>query len=150
MDGDVPTVVVSLHLALVVLHSGAAPASHGLAVQVGFNLASDLHVLLVASVNLLEGVPLDVADHAALGPHSGEVNVLLHDGALLPGDWCAFLSPSPNLISVLIHVPVSETVVLGDFLALWQFLLVLHGLLHLLAVPHLEVLEHGSAFLQSS
>merc|ERR1712096_474182 len=38
MDGDVLAVVVSLHLALIVLHSGAAPASHGLAVQVGFNL----------------------------------------------------------------------------------------------------------------
>merc|ERR1719219_253119 len=52
MDGDVPAVVVSLHLALVVLHSGTAPSGDRLAVQVGFNLACDLHVLFISSIHL--------------------------------------------------------------------------------------------------
>ena len=52
-----------------------------------------------------------------------------------------------NLVSVLINVPVSDTVVLGDGLALWHLLVVLHRVLLLLAVLVGEVLVAHVALL---
>merc|ERR1719186_92376 len=48
---------------------------------------------------------------------------------------------------MLINVPVSDTVVLGDGVALWHLLVVLHRVLLLLAVSVREVLVGDMAFL---
>ena len=52
-----------------------------------------------------------------------------------------------NLVSMLIDVPVSDTVVLGDSVALWHLLVVLHRVLLLLAVSVREVLVGHVTFL---
>ena len=41
--------------------------------------------------------PLDMRDGLAVGPHRGEIHVLLHDLALLPSHWGALLSSGPHL-----------------------------------------------------
>merc|ERR1719186_683719 len=48
---------------------------------------------------------------------------------------------------MLIDVPVGDTVVLGDGVALWHLLVVLHGVLLLLAIPVREVLVGHMALL---
>merc|ERR1712114_90630 len=90
---------------------------------------------------------VDRAFHLAVLLHGGEVHGLLHDLTLLPGHGLALLLASPNLVSVLINVPVGDTVVLGDGVALRHLLVMLHGVLLLLAVLVGEVLVGHMALL---
>merc|ERR1719186_1998001 len=113
-----------LHSALGVVHSSARVAGSRLAVHGAVHLASVLE-LLRGGVVLLDVVhPLDSSYSVALGPHGGEVHVLLHDVALLPGDGAALLLSAPHLVAVPVDVPVGHAVILGHLLTLWQLLLV--------------------------
>merc|ERR1712114_9437 len=117
------------------------PAVHG-----AFHLAGLLHLDNFGG-SLDEVDPLDGGHGVAVGLDGGEVHGLLNDLTLLPRHGLTFLLASPNLISVLINVPVSDTVVLGDCLALRHLLVVLHRVLLLLAVLVGEVLVRHVALL---
>merc|ERR1712114_27545 len=106
------------------------PAVHG-----AFHLAGLLHLDNFGGHGL------------AVGLDGGEVHGLLNDLTLLPRHGFTFLLASPNLISVLINVPVSDAVVLGDSLALRHLLVVLHRVILLLAVLVREVLVRHVALL---
>merc|ERR1719186_1095153 len=138
-----------LHGAFGVVHSGARVAGGRLAVHGAMHLASILW-LLHGGIVLLDVVhPLDGSHGVALGPHCGEVHVLLHDVALLPGHGAAILLTTPHLVAVLVDVPVGDAVILGHLLALGKLLLVLDRVVLLLAVLVLEVLVGGLAFLDT-
>ena len=102
-----------LHPALCVLHSDTAVPCDWLTEDVALDLAvvGELRDLRVIHLDVVD--PLDLGDGLAVGPHSGEVHLLLHDVTLLPGDGAALLLPCPHLVPVAIHLPVSDTVVLG-------------------------------------
>merc|ERR1719402_1989349 len=138
--------VVTLQLALSETNLHAVVHRNGAAVHGALHLAGLLH-LDNLSGSLDEVSPLDVGHAVAVGLDGGEVHGLLYDLALLPRHGLAFLFASPNLVSMLINIPVSDTVVLGDGVALWHLLVVLHGVLLLLAVPVREVLVSHVALL---
>merc|ERR1719186_520360 len=150
MDDEVLALLrLLLHGALGVVHSGARVAGSGLAVHGAMHLASILW-LLHGGIVLLDVVhPLDGSHGVTLSPHGGEVHVLLHDVALLPGHGAAILLTAPHLVTVLVDVPVGHAVILGHLLALWQLLFVLDRVVLLLAVFVLEVLVGGLAFLDT-
>merc|ERR1712114_155732 len=111
------------------------------------NLAAVLE-FIYRSVIVLDVVdPFDGSHSVALGPHGGEVHLLIYEIALLPGHGAAVFLPGPNLVSVLVDVPVCDAVILGDLLALGQLLLVLQVVSLLLAVLVLEVLVGGLTLL---
>merc|ERR1712114_83179 len=116
------------------------------AVHGAFHLAGLLHLDNFCG-SLDEVGPLDGGHGVAVGLDGGEVHGLLNDLALLPRHRLTLLLASTNLVSMLINVPVSDTVVLSDSLALWHLLVVLHRVLLLLAVPVREVLVRHVAFL---
>merc|ERR1719402_965442 len=131
--------VVTLELALGESNLHAVVNRNGAAVHGALHLAGLLH-LYNLSRSLDKVSPLDVGHGVAVGLDGGEVHGLLHDLALHPRHGFAFLFASPNLVSVLINIPVGDTVVLGDCVALWHLLVVLHRVLLLLTVPVGEVL----------
>merc|ERR1719291_1477804 len=130
--------VMALQLALGEPNLHAVVDRDRAAVHGALHLAGLLH-LDNLSRSLDEVSPLDVGHGVAVGLDGGEVHGLLDDLALLPRHGLALLLASPHLVSVLIDVPVSDTVVLGDGVALWHILVVLHGVLLLLAVSVREV-----------
>merc|ERR1719402_1422717 len=131
--------VVTLQLALGETNLHAVVDRNGAAVHGALHLAGLLHLYNLCGS--LDGVsPLDVGHGVAVGLDGGEVHGLLHDHTLLPRHGLALLLASPNLVSVLIDIPVSDTVVLGDGVALWHLLVVLHRVLLLLAVSVGKVL----------
>merc|ERR1719402_1613116 len=138
--------VVTLQLALGETNLHAVVDRNGAAVHGALHLAGLLH-LYNLSRSLDKVSPLDVGHGVAVGLDGGEVHGLLHDLTLLPRHGLALLLASPNLVSVFINVPVSDTVVLGDGVALWHLLVVLHRVLLLLAVSVREVLVGDMAFL---
>merc|ERR1719402_876429 len=103
--------VVTLQLALSETNLHAVVHRNGAAVHGALHLAGLLH-LDNLSGSLDEVSPLDVGHAVAVGLDGGEVHRLLDDLTLLPGHGLAFLFASPNLVSVLINVPVSDTVFL--------------------------------------
>merc|ERR1712114_39749 len=117
------------------------PAVHG-----ALHLASLLHLDNLCG-SLDEVGPLDGGHGVAVGLDGGEVHGLLNDLALLPRHRLTLLLASPNLVSMLINVPVSDTVVLSDSLALRHLLVMLHRVLLLLAVLVREVLVRHVALL---
>merc|ERR1719186_1082613 len=117
IDGLRVAGVVTLQFALGETNLHAVVDCNRAAVDGAFHLAGLLH-LDNLSGSLDEVGPLDVGHGLTVGLDGGEVHGLLHDLALLPGNRLALLLASPNLISVLIDVPVSDTVVLGDGVAL--------------------------------
>merc|ERR1712114_49474 len=125
--------VAALQLALSEPNLHAVVDRNRAAVHRAFHLAGLLHLDNLCG-SLDEVGPLDGGDSLAVGLDGGEVHGLLHNLALLPRHRLALLLASPNLISMLINVPVSDTVVLGDSLALRHLLVVLHRILLLLAV----------------
>merc|ERR1712114_117155 len=138
--------VAALQLALGEPNLHAVVNSNGAAVNRAFHLAGLLHLdNFCGSLN--EGGPLDGGHGVAVGLDGGEVHGLLNDLALLPRHRLTLLLASPNLVSMLINVPVSDTVVLSDSLALRHLLVVLHRVLLLLAVLVREVLVRHVAFL---
>merc|ERR1719186_2371007 len=110
--------VVTLQLALRETNLHAVVDRNRAAVDRALHLASLLHLDNLCG-SLDEVSPLDVGHGLTVGLDCGEVHGFLHDLALLPGDRLALLLASPNLVSVLINVPVRDTVVLGDGVALW-------------------------------
>ena len=154
-----------LHAALLPVHRGALIHGHGLAVHRALHLASGVQSCGVGSP-LDKVSPLDVRDGAAVSLDGGEVHLLLHDLAFLPGHWSTGLSASPNLrnkgiikkrpfhqkfivylVSTAINLPVSDAVVLGDLLALGHLLGVGSAELHLLAILEVIVLVLDLALL---
>merc|ERR1712202_44467 len=100
------------------------------------NLAAVLKFIHGGVIMLDVVDPFDGSDSVAFGPHSGEVDLLIYEIALLPRHRAAVFFSGPNLVSVLINVPVCDTVVLGDLPALWQLLFVLHRVsLHVVLGP---------------
>merc|ERR1712114_81793 len=138
--------VAALQLALSETNLHAVVDRNRAAVHGAFHLAGLLHLDNFGG-SLDEVGPLDGGHGVAVGLDGGEVHGLLNNLALLPGDGLTFLLASPNLVSVLINVPVSDTVVLSDSLALRHFLVVLHRVLLLLAVLVREVLVGHVALL---
>merc|ERR1719186_890699 len=138
--------VVTLQLALSETNLHAVVDRNRAAVHGTLHLAGLLH-LDNLSRSLDEVSPLDVGHGLTVSLDGGEVHSLLDDLALLPRHGLAFLFASPNLVSVFINIPVSDTVVLGDGVTLWHLLVVLHGVLLLLAVSVREVLVRHVAFL---
>merc|ERR1719186_2061975 len=150
MDDEVLALLrLLLHGALGVVHSGARVAGGWLAVHGAMHLASVLELLHGGIVLLDVDHPLDGSHGVALGPHGGEVHVLLHDVALLPGHGAALLLSAPHLVTVPIDVPVGDAVILGHLPALWQLLLVLDRVVLLLAVLVLEVPVGGLILLHT-
>jgi len=88
---------------------------------------------------------LDLGDNAAVGLDGGEVHLLVLDSALLPRHGGAVLKPSPNLVSVVVDLPVGDAVVLCDVLADRDLLDVSLLELLLLTVTHVEVLVSSLA-----
>merc|ERR1712114_4038 len=138
--------VAALQLALGEPNLHAVVDRNRAAVHRAFHLAGLLHLDNLGG-SLDEVGPLDGGHSLAVSLRRGEVHGLLHDLALLPRHGLTFLFASPNLISVLINVPVSDTVVLGDRLALRHLLVVPHRVLLLLAVLVREVLVGHVALL---
>merc|ERR1719482_1121877 len=87
---------------------------------------------------LLKIEVLDVAGSEALGLLSSEVHLLLDKVALLPGHGGASLPSSPNLVAVIVDVPLGVAVLLGHSPALWHLL------------PVRDILGHRFAFLPSN
>merc|ERR1712114_24291 len=138
--------VAALQLALSETNLHAVVDRNRAAVHGAFHLAGLLHLDNFCG-SLDEVGPLDGGHGVAVGLDGGEVHGLLNDLALLPRHRLTILLASPNLVSVLINVPVSDAVVLGDCLALRHLLMVLHRVLLLLAVPVGEVLVGHVALL---
>merc|ERR1719186_1574703 len=138
--------VVTLQLALGEPNLHAVVDRNWAAVDRAFHLAGLLHFDNLGG-SLDEVSPLDVGHGLTVGLDGGEVHCLLHDLTLLPRHGLALLLASPNLVSMLIDIPVSDTVVLGDCVALRHLLVVLHRVLLLLAVLVREVLVGHMALL---
>merc|ERR1712114_114061 len=128
--------VAALQLALSETNLHAVVDRNRAAVHGAFHLAGLLHLDNFCG-SLDEVGPLDGGHGVAVGLDGGEVHGLLNDLALLPRHRLTLLLASPNLVSMLINVPVSDTVVLSDSLALR----------HLLVVLVREVLVRHVAFL---
>merc|ERR1712114_72783 len=138
--------VAALQLALGEPNLHAVVDRNRAAVHRAFHLAGLLHLDNLGG-SLDEVGPLDGGHSLAVGLDGGEVHGLLNDLTLLPRHGLTFLLASPNLISVLINVPVSDAVVLGDSLAFRHLLVVLHRVILLLAVLVREVLVGDMALL---
>merc|ERR1719508_627575 len=125
------TFFLRLDAAVLVADSGALVGLDRLAAHTFPHLANVHHGVGVGPALLIVEV-LDVAGSEALG--------LLHKGALLPGHGGASLPSGPNLVAVIIDVPLGVTVLLGHSPALGLLLSVRDILGHSFAFLQLEVL----------
>merc|ERR1719186_1535022 len=129
------TLFLRLDAAVLVPDSGALVGLDRLAAHTFPHLTLVHHGVRVGPT-LLKVEVLDVAGREALGLLRGEVHLLLHKVALLPGHGGTSLPSSPNLVAVIVDVPLGVAVLLGDSPALG----------HLLSVR--DILGHSFAFLQ--
>ena len=77
-----------------------------------------------------------------------ELDVLLLELALLPGDGLALLSPSPDLLPIVVCLPESDTVLFGHIPTLRQHLGVGNLLPPLAALLLLKLLSHKLRLLE--
>merc|ERR1719508_416157 len=129
------TFFTRLDAAVLVPDSGALVGLDRLAAHPFPHLALVHHGVRVGPT-ILKVEVLDVAGSEALGLLSSEVHLLLHKVALLPGHGGASLPSGPNLVAVIVDVPLGVAVLLSHSPALW----------HLLSVR--DILGHSFAFLQ--
>merc|ERR1719508_423148 len=129
------TFFLRLDAAVLVADRGALVGLDRLAAPTFPRLANVPHGVGVGPT-LLKVEVLDVAGSEALGLLRSEIHVLLHKVALLPGHGGASLPSGPNLVAVIVDVPLSVAVLLGDSPTLWHLL------------PVRDILGHSFAFLQ--
>merc|ERR1719482_1497881 len=129
------TFFLRLDAAVLVPDRGALVGLDRLAAHTFPHLANVHHSVGVGPT-LLKVEILDVASSEALGLLRSEVHILLDKVALLPGHGGASLPSGPNLVAVIIDVPLSVAVLLGHSPALWHLL------------PVRDILGHSFAFLQ--
>merc|ERR1719508_638734 len=106
------TFFLRLDAAVLVADSGALVGLDRLAAHTFPHLANVHHGVRVGPA-LLKVEVLDIAGCEALGLLRSEVHILLDKVAFLPGHWGASLPASPNLVAVIVDVPLSVAVLLG-------------------------------------
>merc|ERR1719186_745476 len=113
------TFFIRLDAAVLVPDSGALVGLDRLAAHTFPHLALVHHGVGVGPA-LLKVQVLDVAGREALGLLSSEIHLLLHKVALLPGHGGASLPSGPNLVAVIVDVPLGVAVLLGHSFAFLQ------------------------------